>query len=329
MKTTYQRNQFLVLIVDNEVFSRKELRLLLEQEEYRVAEAKDGTEAINVFEQLRPELVLVDAILPDMDGFECCAKLLSVDESKYTPVLMITAVEDTESVDRAIEVGATDYVTKPIHWPGWRQRVRRLIEQSQLHQKLVAANYELQQLVTTVTIDFLTQVASRRRFEDYLSFEWHRQACSRQPLSLILCDVDFFKSYNDTYGHQSGDRCLKVIAKAIKDIVQRPADLVARYGGEEFAVILPNTDTTEATYIAEKICFAVRSLVIPDINSQVSSRVTLSAGLATVIPEPDSNFEHIIAAADKALYQAKAAGRDCWKHNNLLESRFSKRYCQK
>ncbi|WP_375502015.1 diguanylate cyclase domain-containing protein [uncultured Nostoc sp.] len=318
MKATDQGNQSLVLIVDNKEFNRQQLRLLLEQSGYRVVEAKDGTEAINVFHQLHPDLVLIDAIMPDMDGFECCSVLQSLEESKYTPVLMITELEDTELIERVFQVGAIDYVTKPINWQVLRQRVRRLIEQSQLHKKLLAANEKLQRLATLVTIDFLTQVANRRRFEEYIDQEWRRMARKQQPLSLILLDVDFFKSYNDTYGHQAGDRALRKIAKAIVDIVQRPADLVARYGGEEFAVILPDTDALGATKIAERICFAVRRLIITHSHSQVSSHITLSAGLSTVIPEPGSNFEEIIRAADKALYQAKAAGRNCFKHNNLL-----------
>ncbi|MEH2258883.1 MAG: diguanylate cyclase [Nostoc sp.] len=183
-------------------------------------------------------------------------------------------------------------------------------ERRQLQQKLEAKNEELQQLSTIATIDFLTQVANRRRFEEYLDIEWRRMTRSQQPLSLILVDVDFFKSYNDTYGHPMGDRCLSKIARVMKDAVQRPADLVARYGGEEFAVILSNTDIHGAAHIAEKICFAVRKLAIPHENSQVSSYVTLSAGLATVIPISNSNFQKIIVTADKALYQAKAAGRD-------------------
>ena len=184
------------------------------------------------------------------------------------------------------------------------------LERRQLQQKLEAANEELQRLSTIASIDFLTQVANRRRFEEYLDIEWRRMTRSQQPLSLILVDVDFFKSYNDTYGHPMGDRCLSKIARVIKDVVQRPGDLVARYGGEEFAVILSNTDTHGAAHVAEKICFAVRKLAIPHENSQVSSYVTLSAGLATVIPISNSSFEKIIVAADKALYQAKAAGRD-------------------
>ncbi|MBD2415498.1 diguanylate cyclase response regulator [Nostoc calcicola FACHB-389] len=314
MKATPQETKSLVLIVDDEPFIRMILRNFLEREAYQIVEAQNGIEALRVFNQLHPDIVLLDAIMPDMDGFECCTQLQILDSSKHTPVLMITGLEDEESVDRAFEVGAMDYVTKPIHWPVLRQRVKRLIQQSQLQQKLEAVNFELQRLVT---IDGLTEVANRRGFEEYFYQEWQRMKREQRPLSLILCDVDFFKSYNDTYGHRVGDRCLLKIAQAIKDIVKRPGDLVARYGGEEFAVILPNTDTEGATHVAEKICDAVRTLAIPHQNSQVSPYVTMSAGFATEIPQPNSDLEEMIAAADRALYQAKTAGRDRFVQNIL------------
>ncbi|MBD2531199.1 PleD family two-component system response regulator [Nostoc flagelliforme FACHB-838] len=315
MKATAQESQSLVLIVDDEPFIRLILRHFLEREGYQIAEAQNGIEAIKAFNQLHPDIILLDAIMPDMDGFECCSQLELLDCNKHTPVLMITGLEDQESVDRAFAVGAIDYVTKPIHWPVLRQRVKRLIQQSQLQQKLETVNLELQRLVT---IDGLTQVANRRRFEEYFNQEWQRMKREQQSLSLILCDVDFFKLYNDTYGHRIGDRCLQKIAQAIKDIIKRPGDLVARYGGEEFAVILPNTDTEGATHVADNICHAVRTLAIPHINSQVSPYVTLSAGFTTEIPQSDSDMEEMIAAADWALYQAKAAGRDRFVQNILL-----------
>ncbi|MBD2517836.1 PleD family two-component system response regulator [Nostoc sp. FACHB-973] len=314
MKATPQESQSLVLIVDDEPFIRMILRNFLEREAYQIVEAKNGIEALTVFKQLHPDIVLLDAMMPDMDGFECCTQLQILDSSKYTPVLMITGLEDEESVDRAFEVGAMDYVTKPIHWPVLRQRVKRLIQQSQLQQKLEAVNLELQRLVS---IDGLTEVANRRGFEEYFYQEWQRMKREQRPLSLILCDVDFFKSYNDTYGHRVGDRCLIKIAQAIKDIIKRPGDLVARYGGEEFAIILPNTDIQGATHVAEKICDAVRTLAIPHQNSQVSPYVTLSAGFTTEIPQTNSDLEEMIAAADRALYQAKTAGRDRFVQNIL------------
>jgi diguanylate cyclase (GGDEF)-like protein len=307
MKTTFQEDQSLVLIVDDETFIRTQLRLALEREGYQIAEAKDGREALIAFQQLHPNIVLLDAMMPDMDGFECCMQLQSLDQGKYTPVLMITGLEDQESVDHAFDVGAIDYVTKPIHWPVLRQRVKRLIQQSQLQYKLEVANQELQRLVT---IDGLTQVASRRRFEEYFAQEWQRMAREQLPLSLILCDVDYFKSYNDTYGHRVGDRCLQKVAQAIKNTVKRPADLVARYGGEEFAVILPKTQTQGALLLADKICSVVRRLAIPHSKSQVSDYVTISAGVATDIPQPGSDLQEMISAADRALYQAKIDGRD-------------------
>lgn len=313
MNATLPADQSLVLIVDDEPFIRTQLRLSLQCEGYRIAEAQDGREALTIFEQLHPDIVLLDAIMPDMDGFDCCTQLQSLDSGKYTPILMITGLEDQESVDRAFEVGAIDYVTKPIHWPVLRQRVKRLIQQSQLQQQLEAANRELQRLVT---IDDLTQVANRRRFEEYCAQEWQRMAREQLPLSLILCDVDFFKSYNDTYGHQAGDRCLQEIAKAIKNTVKRPADLVARYGGEEFAVILPATNTEGAIVLAETICSAVKILAIPHSNSQVSPYVTITAGVSTDIPQPNSDFQAMIAAADRALYQAKIEGRDRFQQAN-------------
>ncbi|MDZ8139886.1 MAG: PleD family two-component system response regulator [Nostoc sp. DedQUE04] len=315
MKATAQESQSLVLIVDDEPFIRMILRHFLEREGYQIVEAQNGIEAINLFNQLHPDIVLLDAIMPDMDGFECCTQLELLDCNKHTPVLMITGLEDQESVDRAFAVGAMDFVTKPIHWPVLRQRVKRLIQQSQLQQKLETMNLELQRLVT---IDGLTQVANRRRFEEYFSQEWQRLKREQRPLSLILCDVDFFKLYNDTYGHRVGDRCLQKIAQAIKDIIKRPGDLVARYGGEEFAVILPNTDTKGAIHVADQICHAVRALAIPHQNSQVNSHVTISVGFTTEIPQPDSDLEEMIAAADRALYEAKAAGRDRFVQNILL-----------
>ncbi|MEH1809630.1 PleD family two-component system response regulator [Nostoc sp.] len=315
MKATDQESQSLVLIVDDEPFIRLILRHFLEREGYQIAEAQNGIEAINVFKQLHPDIVLLDAIMPDMDGFECCTQLELLDCNKHTPILMITGLDDQESVDRAFTVGAIDFVTKPIHWAVLRQRVKRLIQQSQLQQKLEAVNQELQRLVT---IDGLTQIANRRRFEEYFSQEWQLLKREQRPLSLILCDVDFFKLYNDTYGHRVGDRCLQKIAQAIKDMIKRPGDLVARYGGEEFAVILPNTDTKGATHVADEICHAIRGLAIPHQNSQVSPYVTISVGFTTEIPQPDSDLEEMIATADRALYKAKAAGRDRFVQNILL-----------
>ncbi|MDJ1173511.1 diguanylate cyclase [Roseofilum capinflatum] len=183
------------------------------------------------------------------------------------------------------------------------------IDQSILYQQLEKANQELYGLATS---DGLTQLANRRYFDQLLYQEWQRLTREQQPLSLILSDIDFFKHYNDTYGHQAGDDCLKQVALAIQKGVQRPADLVARYGGEEFVVMLPNTPQSGAVAIAKRIQDHVQALQIRHQNSTASSVVTLSLGIATVVPVPEINPEWLLKAADEALYQAKAQGRNQW-----------------
>jgi diguanylate cyclase (GGDEF)-like protein len=307
MSTAAQNEPPLILLIDDDLTTRMHLRLYLENEGYRIAEAKDGREGLTAYSCLRPDMVLLDALMPDIDGFECCAQLQNLPGGNHTPVLIITSLEDQKSVDKAFEVGAADYVTKPVHWAVLRQRVRRLIQQAQLQQQLKAANRELRR---QALVDGLTQVGNRRRFDDYLSQEWRRMQREQLPLSLILCDIDCFKPYNDTYGHLAGDRCLQQVAKVIQETIRRPADFVARYGGEEFAVILPHTNQEGAVYIAETLCGKVKALAIPHSQSLVNRYVTISAGVVSILPSPDSSVEFLITAADKALYQAKNAGRN-------------------
>lgn len=187
------------------------------------------------------------------------------------------------------------------------------IQQSSLFEQLEAANQELERLAC---VDGLTQVANRRRFDEYLNAEWRRLAREQKPLSLILCDLDYFKFYNDTYGHLGGDLCLQQVAEVLRQTLKRPADLVARYGGEEFAVILPNTDAKGAQIIAQAIREGVRGLEIPHLKSPVSQFVTLSLGVACFVPSPNSIPAQLIGVADKALYQAKADGRDRIAYSN-------------
>lgn len=313
-----------ILVVDDDPSMRQVLRRVMEKDGYQVVEAANGEQGLEAYKRLKPHLVLLDALMPVMDGFACCTELQSllseslaedeafpdidgINGASRTPVLMITGLDDQQSVDRAFAVGATDYVTKPIHFAVLRQRVRRLIQQSRLYQKLEIANRELKRLAA---LDGLTGVANRRRFDEYLEAEWQRMAREKLPLSLILCDIDFFKKYNDTYGHQAGDACLRQVADALRFCARRSVDLVARYGGEEFAVILPNTTTTGAAQVAEDMRTAVNALEILHVQSAVSQHVTLSLGIACMYPTPNTSPTILVAAADAALYQAKAAGRN-------------------
>lgn len=182
------------------------------------------------------------------------------------------------------------------------------IQQSELYLKLQQANQELQRLAAS---DGLTKVANRRCFDDTLQAEWQRLAREQAPLSLILCDIDCFKLYNDTHGHLAGDDALRQIARAIAHTLQRPADLVARYGGEEFAIILPNTEAEGAIALTRLIQTNVSALQLPHPSSQVNQFMTLSLGVATLVPQPQSSPATLIAIADQGLYQAKAQGKNC------------------
>ena len=312
-----QNEPSLILLADDDKFMRLQLRRVMELEGYQVAEASDGEECLAIYPSLNPDIVLLDVQMPRIDGFTCCRQLQKISGDEQTPVLMITGLDDQESVDRAFAAGATDYITKPIHWAVLRHRVRRIIQQRKLYQvilkqailyqQLQEANLASQRLANT---DALTLVANRRRFDECLDQEWRRLVREQAPLSLILCDIDFFKAYNDTYGHQAGDYCLQQVAKAIAQCVQRPADLVARYGGEEFAVILPFTESSGAVCVAENIRCRVKALEMDHANSPLGKKVTLSLGVASTIPSLESCPEALISNADKSLYQAKQLGRD-------------------
>jgi diguanylate cyclase (GGDEF)-like protein len=312
-------NSPLILIVDDDSFMRKILVRYLERENYRVVEATDGIEALKIYQECHPDLILLDAMMPFLDGFECCSQIQEMPKGDHTPILIITALEDRESVDRAYEVGASDYVTKPIHWAVLRQRVRRLLDQANLHRQLESANQQLavvvQELRRLVSIDGLTQVANRRCLDEYLEQECKRSQREQIPLSLVLCDIDFFKNYNDNYGHQEGDRCLQEIAQAICKSTNRPADLVARYGGEEFAIILPNTDAEGAMNVAIQATEIVRSLQLPHNHSKVANHMTISCGVSTLMPSQGFEVIHLLKSADRALYLAKAEGRNCVRQN--------------
>ena len=288
-----------VLIVDDVPTNIQVLAEALRQE-YRVKVATNGTDALSIARQTQPDLILLDVMMPGMDGFEVCRLLKSDSVTNGIPVIFVTAKDELADEEHGLNLGAADYITKPFHLPIVRARVRN-------HMRLKQKADLLERMAH---VDSLTGIANRRRFDEALDVEHRRCQRTEQPISLLLIDIDFFKHYNDHFGHGMGDRCLAQVADALTHNAGRAADLVTRYGGEEFAVILPQTDGDGAMLTAERLREGVLELAIPHAPSAGQPLVTISIGIATVIPTIESPTSKLVEEADSKLYAAKAAGRN-------------------
>lgn len=440
----------IVLIIDDEQTNLGIMIDTLESFGFTTITARNGTMGIKRAQFAQPDLILLDVMMPGIDGFETCRRLKADEQTCHIPVIFMTALADMQHKLQGFEIGGVDYITKPFEeqevlvrvnthltlrrsqasleqeiaerkrveaerWKLYRavecspssivitdtkgtiefvnpafcritgysepeaigQNPRILksgkhppelyqemwaaiaggdIWQGQLINRrkdgsiyweyvsiapiknaeghithyvgvkdditalkctetaLLEANTRLQQLATA---DGLTQIANRRRFDEYLQQEWKRQVREQLPLALILCDIDFFKKYNDTYGHLAGDECLIQIAQVLQGAAKRPADLAARYGGEEFVIVLPNTDADGAMQVAGSIWAAVLDLKLPHTSSSVSPFVTVSIGVSCTIPMRDASPDTLILAADQALYDVKTSSRNAIRLNPM------------
>jgi diguanylate cyclase (GGDEF)-like protein len=307
-----------LLIVDDDTFCLRLLHVILAD----VAEvfiASSGEEALRQIEKHAPDLVLLDADMPGIGGYSTCTALKANPDTADLPIIFITSHVDTDSETKALALGAVDFIHKPVNPPVVVARVKT-------HLALKQKSDALRRLTA---VDALTGIANRRAFDDSLNREWRRAMRSHEPLSLLMLDIDYFKRYNDAYGHQAGDACLQQVARALGDSTQRAGDVTARYGGEEFAVILPHTSPADAQAIAERLCRGVRSLGIPHRDSPVAPQVTISVGVASLfVPCTGDQINDkpclpchlfdicrtgpvaLLALADQALYAAKRNGRD-------------------
>lgn len=260
--------------------------------------AQNGEQALQLCQNEHPDLVLLDVIMPGISGHEVCRRLKADEATRDIPIIFLTGQSDAEDEVLGFDLGAVDFISKPIHPVIVKARV-------ETHLALKQQRDILQSLAL---LDGLTGVPNRRKYEEDLFASWRHCMRVKVPLSLILLDVDHFKKYNDHYGHQAGDECLKFLAHCLKSALKRPLDLLARYGGEEFVVLLPDTNASGARYIASTLLASVDSLQINHSASE-SGVVSISLGLATITPDADSSSRDLMEAADAQLYKAKNAGR--------------------
>ena len=288
-----------ILVVDDAMENIQVLHQAL-QEEHQVLFALSGAKALEIAHQQLPDLILLDAMMPGIDGYAVCAALLASATVKHIPVIFVTALNHPEDETRALEAGAVDFISKPYNLAVVRARVR-----TQLTVK--RQRDALREMTLT---DGLTGVANRRSFNEGLDKEWRRCARAGLPLALIMADLDCFKSYNDAYGHLAGDACLVQVSAAMQRCAGRAPDLLARYGGEEFVVLLPQQDLADAAAVAAHILDAVRLLALAHGHSTAGPYVSVSMGVASVLPSEGGDPGALIRAADASLYRAKEDGRN-------------------
>ncbi len=288
-----------ILIVDD---APSDLMVLGEalKAQYEVIVATNGEAALEKALSDPPDLILLDVMMSGLDGYEVCRRLKRNPVTRAIPVVFTTAKDAEEDEVVGLAAGAVDYVVKPFRLPILKARVKTHLELKRKTDILESLSFR----------DGLTGLNNRRRLDTVIADEWLRAIRNRRPLALVMLDLDFFKPYNDNYGHVSGDECLKTVAKALNETFRRAGDCVARYGGEEFAIVLAETTAEQLERSAENARITVEALQIKHEFSTVASQITASVGAASILPSRDSSVQELIEAADDALYEAKLNGRN-------------------
>lgn len=317
MSTPADTKQPRILIVDDDPGTIRLLAQIL-KDVGKVYFTTKAVDAVSLAISIQPDIVLLDVEMPDLNGMEVCEQIISQPLLRDIPILFVTSHNDVDLEARALTVGAIDFIHKPPTPVLVKARVRNYLSLKQQTDRLKMLSM----------VDGLTGIANRRAFDLSLAEEWRRAIRGRQSLSLIMFDVDHFKRFNDEYGHQSGDDCLRSVATTIEENVKRPGELAARYGGEEFVVLLPTCSLEQAVSLAEIVRKSVELLEIPHSTSSTCSLVSVSCGVANISPlnqlskevtksSPNENTEatglnaaDLVKAADKALYVAKRNGRN-------------------
>ncbi|MGD9730792.1 MAG: diguanylate cyclase [Desulfamplus sp.] len=302
--TTPNKYKERILIVDDEKINIKILVDLL-KDDYSLVLARNGEQALKFsFQSPQPDLILLDVVMPGMGGYDVIKQLKENELTKDVPVIFVTALNSVADEEYGLKLGAVDYITKPFSPPIVKMRIHnhlRFVHQHKLLDKLAY-------------LDPLTEIPNRRRFDAVFQKEFARATRNKTPLSTGMVDVDFFKQYNDHYGHAMGDRALHKIATSLRYSLKRPADMAARYGGEEFVIILPETDAESAQQVAERSRLNILALKIPHVYSSVAEYISVSIGVITFYPERAiasvASADCVFEQADKNLYMAKQNGRN-------------------
>jgi len=287
-----------VLIIDDEMSNLRILTHILGSE-YTIYTAKDGVNGIEKTMEYMPDLILLDIIMPEMDGYTVLAELKKLNATAKIPVIFITGLDSIEDEERGLSLNAADYINKPFSPTIVKLRVRNQIQ---------IVN-QIRTIENLSMIDQLTGLPNRRSFDARINEEWKRAIRETTPISILVIDIDKFKVYNDTYGHQQGDAVLRTVAKVFSQSLKRASDFAARWGGEEFIVLLPHTYLDGAMEIAENIRRNVENVEISHADGS-KSKVTVSIGVTTLVPTQNSSMDAFFSMADKALYDAKASGRN-------------------
>lgn len=289
-----------ILIVDDEITNLKILANALNKD-YIIQVASQGSRALELCNgEMQPDLVLLDIQMPNMDGYELCRLLKEDPNTNQIPVIFVTALSTPESEEKGLNIGAVDYITKPYKMAVVKARIRTHIKLKQKTDLLEKLSY----------LDGLTSIANRRHFDLTLDNEINRLQRSNQYLGLIMIDIDYFKPYNDNYGHGKGDECLQQVAKALSDKIERSSDLLARYGGEEFVVISPETDAAGITALAEKLRATIDDLKLLHEHSAITDHITISLGCIAQEVKRSTRADTLLKSVDDALYEAKKRGRN-------------------
>ena len=290
-----------LLLVDDVPANLDVLLEHLQDKQVRLLAATSGKDALRLALENPPDLILLDVMMPGMNGYEVLRQLKNHAATREVPVIFVTAMSDSVDEAKGLAMGAVDYIAKPFVVPVLKARVKNHLE--------LKRKSDL--LAHLAQIDGLTGISNRRHLETRLHQEWDRCQRHGRPLSLVMIDVDHFKQFNDHYGHGRGDDCLRHVAMALSVCSRRSGDMLARYGGEEFMALLPDSSAEQAARVAEGLRKAVQSLGIAHGYSSSADRVTVSLGVATLVPSKLSTADQLMAAADNALYLAKRAGRNC------------------